>query len=157
MPYCTDCGNEVRDTHSYCRGCGRRLTESENSVSASTARAPEPGFLTHESMEYLREALETGTDKEHPGHASLMRDIAAAFQDFAVFGKLDDLNLLEILASGAQSETYNETETELMLLGFFRTIRLYDESFGTDWEDELLDQLTRAIDQAKADLEGKNR
>jgi len=107
-------------------------------------------------MEYLREALETGTDKEHPGHASLMRDIAAAFQDFAVIGKLDDLNLLEVLASGAQSETYNETETELMLLGFFRTIRLYDKSFRTDWEDELLDQLTRAIDQAKADLEEEN-
>ena len=156
MPYCTDCGNEVRDTHSYCRGCGTELTESQNPGTASTDQAPVPGFLTHESMEYLKEAIEAGTDEEHPGHASLMRDVAAAFQDFAVIGKLDDLNLLEILASVAQSETYNETETELMLLGFFRTVRLYDESFGTDWEDELLDQLTRAIDQAKADLEDEN-
>lgn len=156
MPYCTDCGNEVRDTHSYCRQCGTQLTEGQNSGPASTAEAPEVGFLTHESMEYLKEALEAGTDEEHPGHASLMRDVAAAFQDFAVIGKLDELNLLEILASGAQSETYNETETELMLLGFFRTVRLYDESFGTDWEDELLDQLTRAIDQAKADLEDES-
>jgi hypothetical protein len=107
-------------------------------------------------MEYLREALETGTDEEYPGHESIMRDIAAAFQDFAIIGKLDDLNLLEVLAAGAESERFNEKETELMLLGFFRTIRLYDESFGMDWEDELLDQLTRAIDQDKADLEGKN-
>jgi hypothetical protein len=108
-------------------------------------------------MEYLREALETGTDEEHPGHVSLMHDIAAAFQDFAVIGKLDDLNLLEVLASGAEGKRFNETETELMLLGFFRTIRLYDDSFGTDWEDELLKQLTRVIDQAKADLERKNQ
>jgi hypothetical protein len=112
-----------------------------------------PGFLTHESIEYLSEALETGTDEEDPGHASLMRDIGAAFQDFSVIGKLDDLNLLEVLASGAESERLNENETELMLLGFFRVIRLYDESFGNEWEDELLDQLTHAIDEAKADLD----
>ncbi len=41
-----------------------------------------------------------------------------------------------------------------MLLGFFRLIRLYDQSIGTEWEEELTDRITTAVEEAKKEFDG---
>jgi len=117
------------------------------------ANTHRPGFLSGRTIEYLSEAFEDGIDEDHPGHAQLERDLAAALADFGIVGAIEDLNLLEILASGSKDDFFDETESELMLLGFFRLVRLYDQSIGTDWEDEMSNRLTAAVEKAKDELE----
>lgn len=156
MQYCTECGTEIHETHYYCGQCGTRLTEEDSAPTNTTSGAVGTGFLSGKSMEYLSEAVDTGIDEDQPGHAALNPDMAAALQDFAVIGSIDDIHLLEVLASGVEDEYFNEKETRLMLLGLFRLVRLYDQSFSTEWEAELSDNLNEAMEGAKESLEDES-
>lgn len=154
MPYCTNCENEVGKTHYYCGQCGDPLTEeTDRDGVAPGSTAQRTGFLSGRTIEYLNDVLEEGIDEDHPGHTHLERDIAAALVDFGMVGAIDELNLLEVLASGSQDDFLDDTESELMYLGFLRLVRLYDQSIGTDWEDELSDRLTTAVEKAKEELD----
>lgn len=157
MPYCTNCGNETEEAHYYCGQCGEPLTDdSEGDSVPLRTTTYRTGFLSGRSIEFLSEVLEDGIDEDHPGHTHLERDIAAALVDFGMVGAVEDLNLLEVLASQSQDEFLDETESELMLLGFFRLIRLYDQSIGTEWEEELTDRITTAVEEAKKEFDGSS-
>ena len=153
MQYCTECGVEVDETHYYCGQCGTQLAEENDKPTNTNSSSPGDGFLSGKSIEYLSEAVETGLDEDRPGHAALYRDMAAALQDFAVIDTIEELNLFDVLASGVEDEYFNEKETRLMLLGLFRLVRLYDQSFSTEWEAELSDNLNEAMERAKESLE----
>jgi hypothetical protein len=136
MQYCTECGAEIDETHYYCGQCGTQLAEENYKSTNNNSGSPGDGFLSEKSIEYLSEAAETGFDEDRPGHTALYRDMAAALQDFAVIGTIEEFNLLGVLASGVEDEHFNEKETRLMLLGLFRLVRIYDQSFSTECEAE---------------------
>jgi|GEM_PF-5912846 len=154
MPYCTNCGNEVGKTHYYCGQCGNPLTdEAEQDGVPPGTSAQRTGFLSGRTVEYLDDALEEGLDESHPGHIYLERDIAAALVDFGMVGAIDELNLLKVLFSESQDDFLDDTEKELMYLGFYRLVGLYDQSLGTDWEDELSERISTVLEEAKEELD----
>ena len=157
MPYCTECGSEADKTDYYCGQCGSQLDEEHGTPIDMTSNSVGSGFLSRESVAYVAEAVDSGIDKDQPGHAALHRDIAASLQDFAIVGTIEEINLLDILASELENEDSNDKEHRLMLLGLFRLARLYDQSFATEWEAELSENLTESIQRAKEHLKEEQR
>lgn len=165
MPYCPNCGDSVKAPHFYCGQCGFPLSddhqdETETYPPVGTA-ATRDGFLSGRSLQYLSELLsgERDLDPDHPGYAHLSRDVAAGLADFATIAAVAEVNLLQfvadrnsnadILGTDIAALTQAEVHERMMWLGLFRIPRLYDRTFGTEWEAQLHDRLNKMVEQAE--------
>lgn len=165
MPFCPNCGTEVKAEYFYCGSCGYPLTDEVDDdterIPPSGTAASQQGFLSGRSRQYLN-AVAAGDQELDPdtaGYANLSRDIGAALADFARVATVNDLNLFKIVLdrmSGSDVlekdvETLNrwQVEERLMWFGIWRLPRLYDTSFGTEMEAALADRLTTILENVE--------
>jgi len=162
MPYCPNCGDQVKDEHFYCGSCGYPLTDEVDGDNdqrpPSGTAASRQGFLSGRSEQYLIDVLngDEELDLDKHGYSNLSRDVGAALADFAVLAAVEDINLLALIADNTTSTdlaekppvelSRAETRDRLMLTGLFRIPKLYDQSFGTDWREDLSEQLEKLVD-----------
>lgn len=152
MPHCTNCRNNVEKTWNYCGQCGNRLADIKDDpdkIPPSPDAAGRLGFLSGRSTEYISQVLEgeQALDTDQTGFAQLSRDTAAAFADFAYVGTLDELSLFALFGDQSSGNAFSSdsqdkrrpwrVDEELMWHGFLAIPRLYDQSLGTEWGDEL--------------------
>lgn len=92
-----------------------------------------------------------GIDEDHPGYARLEQDLASAIIDFSIVGALDDVNILKTVFS-QYDEIRDEKRQQLLLLGLFRLPRLFDQSIGTNWEEEFKSKLNELIEEIDEEI-----
>lgn len=165
MPYCPNCGNQVKETHFYCGQCGYSLTEEVNNDSDQTpaagSAANRHGFLSGRSIQYLSDVInsEQDLDPDKVGYSNLARDVGAGLADFAHVSAVDDINLLLLVHDhssntgvlGRDPEHLNESQRQewMMWMGLMKLPKLYDQSFGTEWSEDLSKRLSELIEEAK--------
>ena len=95
MPYCSNCGSSVGETHHYCSSCGNALSKTANSEGDPPMAIDREGFLSLRSLSYISALLsgEQTIDRESVSYKQLQRDVNAAFSDFARLAMVEDLNL----------------------------------------------------------------
>ncbi|MFB6185573.1 MAG: zinc-ribbon domain-containing protein [Halobacteriaceae archaeon] len=166
MPYCPNCGEQVKSDYAYCQHCGFSLSEgneitSEEFPSSWNAHSHQ-GFLSDRSLKYLHAILnenqefETGTE----GYQHLSRDVAAGLVDFCIVATVTDVNLLSLLLHQTSDDAVlkknprkmdsSERQERMMWMGFFRIPRLYDRTFDTEWADELKQKMQVRIEKAQS-------
>jgi hypothetical protein len=121
------------------------------------------GFLSSRSLSYLNDLLngEIELDRTSVSHTQLSRDVSAAFADFARLAMVEQLDLLQLWAAGSSGEALNMPVEEmnsdqfrdwLAMLGPSRTLRLYDGSLYTEFEDEFNNQVQKMLEYAEEEL-----
>jgi len=80
MPYCSNCGNSVGETHHYCSSCGNALSKTASSEDDPPMVVNRDGFLSPRSLSYVSALLsgEQTIDRESVSHKQLQRDVNAA-------------------------------------------------------------------------------
>lgn len=164
MPYCSNCGDHVGETHHYCGNCGQALSPIANTEEEAPTTIHRQGFLSNRSLSYIT-ALAKGEqtlDRDTLSHKQLQREVNAAFADFARLATVDELNLLLLWANGSGSTpigsspekmSTEEIENRLAAVGLFRTLKMYDDALGTDFRDEFNDRIQRFLELAEEHLE----
>lgn len=168
MPYCTNCGSTVGKTHRYCGQCGDPLTDGINDeyegLPPSGTASGREGFLSGRSLEYLVDVFngDEEWDRESQGYAHISRDVMNGLNDFFYLTRVKEFNLFLVvieklhdgksLSKVPEDMSSAELDRYLMLRGFFRLPRLYDQTFDTEWEDELYEQFTDFIEDIKQDM-----
>lgn len=163
MPYCPNCGDQVKDEHHYCGQCGYPLAEVDDDADeippAGTA-ASRQGFLSGRSLQYLVDVRkgEQELDPETVGYSNLSRDVGAGLADFAKVSLVADINLLAlVLDNSSDADVLREDVEQLnrwqiqermMWMGLLRVPKLYDRAFGTEWDDEFSKRLEELSEKA---------
>ncbi|MDL0128993.1 zinc ribbon domain-containing protein, partial [Halobacterium salinarum] len=95
MPYCPNCGSQVKAVHHYCGSCGRALSDIAESELDPPMAMDREGFLSMRSLSYVNELLEGERELDHNSvsYTQLCRDVSAAFADFARLAMVKDLDL----------------------------------------------------------------
>lgn len=164
MPYCSNCGSSVGETHHYCSSCGNALSKTARSEDNPPMVVARDGFLSPRSLSYVSALLsgEQTIDRESVSHRQLQRDVNAAFSDFARIAMVEDLNLLLLWASGSGStsmdtpiEDMNSQQFQdwLASMGLIRTLQLYDDAFGTDFRSGFNEKLQELIEIAREEID----
>ncbi|WP_432277293.1 zinc-ribbon domain-containing protein [Halobacterium salinarum] len=75
MPYCPNCGSQVKAVHHYCGSCGQALSEIAASESDPPMAVDRDGFLSLRSLSYVNELLEgeQELDRDSLLHTALAR------------------------------------------------------------------------------------
>lgn len=154
MPYCTACGEEVKETHYYCGQCGESLTDRAENNNGPPPMRMNSGFLSGRSLEYVNTAYAEGIDENHPGYARLEQDIVSGIIDFSIVGALDGVNILTAVFS-QYDNIRDEKRQKLLLLGLWRLPRLFDQSIGTDWEEEFNTIFNDLIEEVNKEISGR--
>ena len=170
MPYCPNCGDQMKDEHFYCGSCGYPLSDEveddDDQRPPSGTAASRQGFLSGRSEQYLIDVLDGDEelDSDKHGYSNLSRDVGAALADFAVLAAVEDINLLALVADNSTSTdlvdkdpvnlTRSERRDRLMWTGLFRVPELYDQSFGTEWRDDLSEQMTDLVEHVEQFKQG---
>ncbi|ELY58308.1 hypothetical protein C493_07024 [Natronolimnohabitans innermongolicus JCM 12255] len=92
----------------------------------------------------------------------LSREVNAALEDFARLAMVEELDLLQLWAAGLSSEALstpvedmnsNQVRDWLAAIGLGRTLRMYDESLHTEFEDEFNERLQKLVEIAGEELD----
>ena len=165
MPYCPNCGSQVKAVHHYCGSCGQALSEIAESESDPPMAVDRDGFLSLRSLSYVNELLEgeQELDRDSVSYTQLSQEVSAAFSDFARLAMVNDLDLLQLWATGSNTEALsksvedmnnNQFQEWLAAIGLGRTLRMYDDALHTEFEDEFDDRLQKLIEVANEELDG---
>ncbi|AJF27849.1 hypothetical protein SG26_18925 (plasmid) [Haloarcula sp. CBA1115] len=122
------------------------------------------GFLSLRSLSYVNELLngERELDRDSVSYTQLSREVSAAFADFARLAMVNDLDLLQLWAAGSNTDALsisveemnsNQFRDWLAAIGLGRTLRMYDDSLHTEFEDEFNDRLQKLIEFANEELD----
>ncbi|WP_241434427.1 LITAF-like zinc ribbon domain-containing protein [Natronorubrum tibetense] len=164
MPYCTNCGGQVKDIHHYCGACGQTLSDIAESETDPPMAVDREGFLSLRSLSYVNNLLngEQDLDRDSVSYTQLSREVSAAFADFARLAMIKDLDLLQLWAAGSSSEglntpvedmSSNQFRDWLAAIGLSRTLRMYDESLHTGFEDDFNERLQKLLEIAGEELD----
>ncbi|MGQ4557511.1 zinc ribbon domain-containing protein [Halobellus sp. GM3] len=164
MPYCPNCGSQVKAVHHYCGSCGQVLSEIAESESDPPMAVDRDGFLSLRSLSYVNELLggEQELDRDSVSYTQLSREVSAAFADFARLAMVNDLDLLQLWATGSNTNALsksvddmnnNQFQEWLAAIGLGRTLRMYDDTLHTEFEDEFDDRLQKLIEVANEELD----
>ena len=91
--------------------------------------------------------------------------MSAAFGGFAHLGMVNDLDLLQLWATGSNTNALsksvddidnNQFQKWLAAIGLGRTLRVYDDALHTEFEDGFNDRLQRLIGAANEDLDDED-
>ncbi|ELY35547.1 hypothetical protein C496_23261 [Natronorubrum tibetense GA33] len=122
------------------------------------------GFLSLRSLSYVNNLLngEQDLDRDSVSYTQLSREVSAAFADFARLAMIKDLDLLQLWAAGSSSEglntpvedmSSNQFRDWLAAIGLSRTLRMYDESLHTGFEDDFNERLQKLLEIAGEELD----
>jgi len=164
MPYCPNCGSQIKAVHHYCGSCGQALSEIAESESDPPMAVDRDGFLSLRSLSYVNELLggEQDLDRDSVSCTQLSREVSAAFADFARLAMVNDLDLLQLWATGSNTNALsksvddmnnNQFQEWLAAIGLGRTLRMYDDALHTEFEDEFNDRLQKLIEAANEELD----
>ena len=164
MPYCPNCGSQIKAVHHYCGSCGQALSEIADSESSPPMAVDRDGFLSLRSLSYVNELLggEQELDRNSVSYTQLSREVSAAFADFARLAMVNDLDLLQLWATGSNTNALsksvdkmnnNQFQEWLAAIGLGRTLRMYDDALHTEFEDEFDDRLQKLIEVANEELD----
>jgi len=164
MPYCPNCGDQVKDIHHYCGSCGQALSDIAESENEPPMAVDREGFLSLRSLSYVNNLLngEQDLDRDSVSYTQLSREVSAAFADFARLAMIKDLDLLQLWAAGSSSEglntpvedmSSNQFRDWLAAIGLSRTLRMYDESLHTGFEDDFNERLQKLLEIAGEELD----
>lgn len=164
MPYCPNCGDQVKDIHHYCGSCGQALSDIAESENEPPMAVDREGFLSLRSLSYVNNLLngEQDLDRDSVSYTQLSREVSAAFADFARLAMIKDLDLLQLWAAGSSSEglntpvedmSSNQFRDWLAAIGLSRTLRMYDESLHTEFEDDFNERLQKLLEIAGEELD----
>jgi len=164
MPYCPNCGSQVKAVHHYCGSCGQALSEIAESESDPPMAVDRDGFLSLRSLSYVNKLLggEQDLDRDSVSYTQLSREVSAAFADFARLAMVNDLDLLQLWATGSNTNALsksvddmknNQFQEWLAAIGLGRTLRMYDDALHTEFEDEFDDRLQKLIEVANEELD----
>jgi len=164
MPYCPNCGSQVKAVHHYCGSCGQALSEIAESESDPPMAVDRDGFLSPRSLSYVNELLggEQELDRDSVSYTQLSREVSAAFADFARLAMVNNLDLLQLWATGSNTNALsksvddmnnNQFQEWLAAIGLGRTLRMYDDALHTEFEDEFDDRLQKLIEVANEELD----
>ncbi|USZ70085.1 hypothetical protein NGM10_17300 (plasmid) [Halorussus salilacus] len=90
--------------------------------------------------------------------------MSAAFADFARLAIVKELDLLQLWAAGSSSAALdtpvedmnsNQFRDWLAAIGLSRTLRMYDESLHTEFEDDFNERLQKLLEIAEEELESE--
>ncbi|WP_128081388.1 zinc ribbon domain-containing protein [Haloferax sp. ATB1] len=156
MPRCPNCGNRVKEEHSYCGQCGYPLAavdDDADKIPPAGTAASRQGFLSGRSLQYLVDVRngEQVLDPETVGYSNLSRDVGAGLADFAKVALISDVNLLAlVLDNSSDADVLSEdvdqlnrwqAQERMMWMGLLQVPKLYDRAFGTEWDDEFSERL----------------
>jgi len=164
MPFCPNCGSQVKAVHHYCGSCGQALSEIAESESDPPMAVDRDGFLSPRSLSYVNELLsgEQELDRDSVSYTQLSREVSAAFADFARLAMVNNLDLLQLWATGSNTNALsksvddmnnNQFQEWLAAIGLGRTLRMYDDALHTEFEDEFDDRLQKLIEVANEELD----
>ncbi|WP_241430882.1 zinc ribbon domain-containing protein [Natronolimnohabitans innermongolicus] len=164
MPYCSNCGSRVKDIHHYCGSCGQALSKVAESETDPPMAVSRDGFLSLRSLSYINGLLsgERELDRDSVSYMQLSREVNAALEDFARLAMVEELDLLQLWAAGLSSEALstpvedmnsNQVRDWLAAIGLGRTLRMYDESLHTEFEDEFNERLQKLVEIAGEELD----
>jgi hypothetical protein len=164
MPYCPNCGSQVKAVHHYCGSCGQALSAIAESESDPPMAVDRDGFLSLRSLSYVNELLggEQELDRDSVSYTQLSREVSAAFSDFARLTMVNDLDLLQLwttdsntnaLSKSVDDMNNNQFQEWLAAIGLGRTLRMYDDALHTEFEDEFDDRLQKLIEVANEELD----
>lgn len=122
------------------------------------------GFLSLRSLSYVNELLEgeRELDRDSVSYTQLSQEVSAAFADFARLAMVNDLDLLQLWATGSNTDALsksvddmnnNQFKEWLAAIGLGRTLRMYDDALHTEFEDEFNDRLQKLIEVANEELD----
>ncbi|MFC6784818.1 hypothetical protein ACFQFH_03315 [Halobaculum halobium] len=122
------------------------------------------GFLSLRSLSYVNELLggEQELDRDSVSYTQLSQEVSAAFADFARLAMVNDLDLLQLWATGSNTAALsksvddmnnNQFQEWLAAIGLGRTLRMYDDALHTEFEDEFNDRLQKLIEVANEELD----
>ncbi|MCU4927106.1 zinc ribbon domain-containing protein [Halobacteria archaeon AArc-dxtr1] len=164
MPYCPNCGSQVKAVHHYCGSCGQVLSEIAESESDPPMAVDREGFLSLRSLSYVNELLKGERELDHDSvsYTQLSREVSAAFADFARLAMVNDLDLLHLWAARSNTDSLsmsvdnmnsNQFRDWLAAIGLGRTLQMYDDALHTEFEDEFNDRLQKLIDFVNEELD----
>jgi hypothetical protein len=164
MSYCPNCGSQIKTVHHYCGSCGQVLSEIAESESDPPMAVDRDGFLSLRSLSYVNVLLggEQELDRDSVSYTQLSQEVSAAFSDFARLAMVNDLDLLQLWATGSNTEALsksvedmnnNQFQEWLAAIGLGRTLRMYDDALHTEFEDEFDDRLQKLIEVANEELD----
>jgi len=164
MPHCPNCGDRVKDVHYYCGSCGQALSDIAESENDPPMAADREGFLSLRSLSYVNDLLngEQELDRDSVSYTQLSREVSAAFADCARLAMVKELDLLQLWAAGSSSATLdmpvedmnsNQFRDWLAAIGLSRTLRMYDESLHTEFEDEFNERLQKLLEIAGDEID----
>jgi hypothetical protein len=124
------------------------------------------GFLSLRSLSYVNNLLngEQELDRDSVSYTQLSREVSAAFADFARLAMVKELDLLQLWAAGSSSAALdtpvenmnsNQFRDWLAAIGLSRTLRMYDESLHTEFEDDFNERLQKLLEIAEEELESE--
>ncbi|MBZ6497094.1 hypothetical protein KWG76_19630 [Haloterrigena longa] len=124
------------------------------------------GFLSLRSLSYVNNLLngEEELDRDSVSYTQLSREVSAAFADFARLAMVKELDLLQLWAAGSSSAALdtpvedmnsNQFRDWLAAIGLSRTLRMYDESLHTEFEDDFNERLQKLLEIAEEELESE--
>jgi len=122
------------------------------------------GFLSLRSLTYVNELVggERELDRDSVSYTALSREVRAAFADFARLAMVEDLDLLQLWTAGSNTDALdmsvddmnsNQFRDWLAATGLARTLRMYDDSLHTEFEDEFNDRLQKLIELADEEFD----
>jgi len=121
-------------------------------------------FLSLRSLSYVNDLLngEQELDRDSVSYTQLSREVSAAFADCARLAMVKELDLLQLWAAGSSSATLdmpvedmnsNQFRDWLAAIGLSRTLRMYDESLHTEFEDEFNERLQKLLEIAGDEID----
>ncbi|WP_408960733.1 hypothetical protein [Natrinema sp. 74] len=124
------------------------------------------GFLSLRSLSYVNNLLngEEELVRDSVSYTQLSREVSAAFADFARLAMVKELDLLQLWAAGSSSSALdtpvedmnsNQFRDWLAAIGLSRTLRMYDESLHTEFEDDFNERLQKLLEIAEEELESE--
>lgn len=164
MPYCPNCGSQVKGVHHYCGSCGQALSKIADSESNPPMAVDRDGFMSLRSLSYVNELLggEQELDRDSVSYTQLSQEVSAAFADFARLAIVNDLDLLQLWATDSNTNALsksvddmnnNQFQEWLAAIGLGRTLRMYDDALHTEFEDEFDDRLQKLIEVANEEFD----
>jgi len=164
MPYCPNCGSQIKAVHHYCGSCGQALSEIADSESNPPMAVDRAGFLSLRSLSYVNELLggDQELDRDSVSYTQLSQEVSAALADFARLAMVNDIDLLLLWATGSNTNALSESVDNmnnnqfnewLAAIGLGRTLRMYDDALHTEFEDEFNDRLQKLIEVANEELD----
>ena len=164
MPYCPNCGDQVKDIHHYCGSCGQALSDIAESENEPPMAVDREGFLSLRSLSYVNDLLngEQKLDRDSVSYTQLSREVSTAFADFARLAMVKELDLLRLWAASSSATALNTPVEDmnsnqfrdlLAAIGLSRTLRMYDESLHTEFEDEFNERLQKLLEIAGKELD----